>query len=78
MKQPLKDYLFYTKLSFGVKKYHVKSSSLPKAIKLLINKVGKVNIIKVVINDKEVDNIYLQRLINRSNNWLEKRSHTDN
>ena len=78
MKKPLKDYLIYAKLSFGLKKYHVRTSSIPKAIKLLYSKVGKVEIQKVLVNEKEVDNIYLQRLIYRSNNWLEKRSHTDN
>ena len=66
MKKPLKDYLIYAKLSFGLKKYHVRTSSIPKAIKLLYSKVGKVEIQKVLVNEKEVDNIYLQRWINRN------------
>ena len=71
MKKPLKDYLIYAKLSFGFKKYHVRTSSIPKAIKLLYSKVGKVEIEKILVNEKEVDNIYLHRIIDRSNYWLE-------
>lgn len=78
MKKPLKDYLIYAKLSFGSKKYHVRTSSIPKAIKLLYSKVGKVEIQKVLVNEKEVDNIYLHRIIDRSDYWLEKRNHTVN